>query len=149
MEPNEELKGLTWLLGITTFLAVSYTVWKGLDIFNSLIIVILSLWGFWLFAVVFDYILPKILGDTKSRWIRRGAMVVGFLFCLFTFYTCEKGIEDNKIVYYNKDGKIFHYNKECSDINEEIPILQSRRADAERDGLKPCYCCDDDIEDEE
>ena len=142
-EREGQLKGLTGCLGVVSFFAISYTVWKGLEVVHSPIVAILPLWGIWLFAIIFDHVLPKYIGDTTNKWTIKGSFIAGLLFCLFVFYTCQKGINDNRTVYFNDNGKDYHYDKECDGINHETTILQSRRIEAEHDGLKSCYCCEE------
>lgn len=145
-EKEKQLKGFTGCLGVLSFIAITYTVWKGLEVAHSPIIAILPLWGVWLFAIIFDHVLPKYLGCTTNKWIIRGCFLLGLLFCLFVFYTCQKWINDNSTVYFNELGKHYHSKKDCDEISQEISILQSRRIEAERKGLHPCFCCDVDEE---
>lgn len=144
MKPGEQLKGFAGCLGIATFFAVTFTVWKGLEVADSPIVAILPLWGVWLFCFVFDCVLHKWLKDTTNKWIIRASIFAGVLFCFFVFYTCNKGINDNRTVYFNKKGECFHYKNDCDEINQDATIFQSRRIEAERKGLKPCFCCEDD-----
>ena len=147
MRNNEQLWGCGWCLGVLSFFAITYTVWKGIEITDSPFIVILPCWGFWIFCLVFDYVLPKLINDNANKWIQRAGIAGAFIFCFFVFFTCEKGIKDNTTVYFNEYGEYYHDKKDCDEIDTEQIILQSRRIEADKNGLKPCYCCDNEPED--
>ena len=142
MKIEKQLKGFADFLGVLTFIAVVVTVWKGWEVASSPIILVLPLWGICLFCFVFDCVLNKWLENTTNKWAISASVFTGLIFCAFVFYTCHKGIEDNRMVYFGKGGKYYHLEKDCDKINQEEIILQSRRIDAERDGLEPCVCCD-------
>lgn len=141
---DTELKGCVQVLAIATFFAVIYTVWGGFEITRSPIRIILPLWGFWFFCFVFDYALPKIFRHPVNKWVERGGILIALLFCLFVFYTCEKGIADNSIVYYNIHGKVYHADENCDKLDPEQDVLQSRKIVAEKKGLEHCFCCERD-----
>lgn len=143
MGKNDNLWGCAGFLVVISFCTITYTVWSGLEITDSPVIVLFQLWSFWLFPFVFDVVLPKLIGNNSNKWIERTGLAGGLIFCLFVFYTCEKGITDNTTVYYNEHGEYYHCEKDCDEIDKEEILLQSRRIEAVRNGLEPCYSCYD------
>lgn len=140
---KNQLIGFTGCLSFFTFIAFTYIIWKGLDVAHCPMIhaLLLPLWGVWLFCTIFDYFIPKFFAHTTNKWIIRGIFLIGLLFCLFTFYTCQKGIDNNETVFFNIGGTSFHFEEDCDEIDEEAIIYQSRKIDAERNGLHPCRSC--------
>lgn len=143
MGKNENLWGWARFLVVISFCTITYTVWSGLEITDTPVLALLSLWSLWLFPFVFDVIVPKLIGHNSNKWIERAGLAGGLIFYLFVVYTCEKGFTDNTNVYFNETGEYYHCEKDCDEIDMGELLLQSRRIEAERNGLEPCYNCYD------
>lgn len=132
-----------WQFGLFFFFVILiYNIWSGKEIVTPPMRICFYWLGICLFCSTFDHVVPFFLGDITAKWKLAVGYLLGASFCLFVFYTCDKGISDNTMVFYNEYGKMYHVDKYCEDLDYEKTVMQCRRVEADKNGLKPCTCCE-------